>query len=371
MGSKNQDNAEASKNTLSKKSGDPVPDKKKGNQPCDKQDKHWIGVRVEDEDGNLVKDVTVHLKLPGDNELDVDMGSAKLEKDGSYHTKKIYDAGTCEFSFPEMINLEWWPKGGAAGAATANGTATVADGDCTVSIAEALKFRDYHSIWDRSENNNLKKDRPTPNHLTKDDALSTPDEKDKVEKKAMDQVWIFVVKNRKPAKLRIVLTDKDGKPLGGKKWDLKTPVADSGTTGNDGLVEVKELPGKYKDASVEVTLKDAAKPPKKSLPPKTPDPPPYPLNIIPDDFKDKNEKLDFGKQLVKVEVKIGSLEAFNRKPGVLARLHNLGFCCDIDSDDPRIEKGVKAYQRFFMKNKNGSGKPEDIQDDARTRHDKA
>jgi hypothetical protein len=337
--------------------------------PCEKKDKHWVGVRVEDEDGKLVKPITVHMKLPDASELDVDMRTAALDGSGAFKTAVIYDPGNCEFSFPELYNLEWWPKGGKAGDATANQSVTVTDGDCMVSIAETLGFREYHSIWDRGENSEFKKKRTNPNQLSKDDTLKVPDQKDKVEKKAMDQVWIFVVKNKKPAKLRMILTDKDGKPLGNKAWELKAPIVDSGKTGNDGLVEVKELPGKHKSATVSVTIKDPVTPPAKPPAPTQPDPPPYPLTVIPDDFKDKTDPPDYDKHVVELELKIGSLESFDLKPGVLGRLHNLGFGCEIDSDDPHVTKAVKSYQKWFLKNDNGSGKPEDIQDDAKKRHD--
>jgi len=57
------------------------------------------------------------------------------------------------------------------------------------------------------------------------------------------------------------------------------------------------------------------------------------------------------------------------KEGTLARLHNLAFGCDVDSDDAHAVHAVKAYQLFYLKAKDGSGKIADIQDDAAQRHD--
>lgn len=369
MGSKKKENAEKSKEQIEKKKPEPVPKKNDPDLPCDKENKHWVGVRVEDEKGKLVKDVTVHLKLPDGSDVDIDMATAAVGADGAYKTCKTYDPGTCDFSFPSLFNLEWWPKGAKAGAATANGSAVAADGDCAVSIAEALGFREYHSVWDRSENTDLKSKRVNPNHLTPADTLKTPDQKDKIEKKAMDQVWTFVVKTKILPRLRVVLTDKDGKALGNKEWEFKSPIVETGKTGADGLLEIDEIPGKYKSATVQVTLEDAKVGPAAPAAPTQPDPPPYPLVVLPADFKDKNDPIDFGKLLVDLEFKLGSLEAFDQKLGILVRLRNLGFGCDVDSDDARITKAVKAYQRWFLKEKKGSGKTGDIQADLKKRHD--
>src|SRR5438105_2380317 len=51
-------------------------------------EKHWIGVKVVDEDGKLARDVTVQCKCDDGSSLSVDMSTAGLAKDGSYVTPK-------------------------------------------------------------------------------------------------------------------------------------------------------------------------------------------------------------------------------------------------------------------------------------------
>jgi hypothetical protein len=103
--------------------------------------------------------------------------------------------------------------------------------------------------------------------------------------------------------------------------------------------------------------------------PAPPDSPPYPPPIVAADFKDKMPDPDYSARAVEWTLAIGGLPSFNVKEGVLARLHNLGFSCDVDSDDDTVAKAVKAYQRLYLNNKNGSGVPADIQADIRDRHD--
>jgi hypothetical protein len=52
-------------------------------------------------------------------------------------------------------------------------------------------------------------------------------------------------------------------------------------------------------------------------------------------------------------------------------LHNLGFGCDVEDGADVSARAVKAYQRFFLKNMNGTGVAKDIESDIRDRHDKA
>lgn len=335
--------------------------------------KHWIGVKVVDEDGNTVKDVTVQCSMDDGFAFPVDLSKETLEGDGSYKTGKVLDGANCAFSFPSLFDVEWWPQGGSAGkAASVTATPPAEDGDCLLSIADRLGFRSYHSIWDQPQNNTLKKDRPNPNMLVKGDVLNAPDQNTKVEKKPLDQTWTFVVKNRKPFKLSLVLIDKDDKPLSGKQWELKTPVSQKGATGGDGLAEITGLKPGDKAATLKVTMEAARTPPNK-IPPAAPagGPPPYPPAIVAADFKDKMPDPDYSEQVVEWNLTIGGMPSFNDKTGVLARLHNLGFGCDIDSDDETASRAVKAYQNLYMNNKNGSGLTADIQNDLRPRHDQA
>lgn len=339
-------------------------------QSCDeKKQKHFIGIKVLDEEGKVVKDVVVKGKGDDGTALTIDLSSATLEKDGTFRTKKVLDAANFDFTFPDVFNVEWWPAGGSASAATSTAPVTVTPGDCLLSIADALKFRNYHSIWDQTQNDTLKATRPNANMLLKDDVVNAPDKKDKVETKAVDQVWAFTVKSRKPFKLRMVLLDRDDKPISGKKWELKTPIAQKGTTGGDGLIEITGLKPSDKTGTLVVSMRDKQTAPVKPTPPAPTTPPPYPPVIVADDYKDKIPAPDFTAQTVEWTLSLGALPPVKEKTGTLARLHNLGFGVDVDSDEPKTKRAVKAYQRFYLNNKTGSGTPADIQDDAGTRHD--
>jgi hypothetical protein len=334
------------------------------------KEKHWIGVKVVDETGKPVKDVTVQCKLDDGTVLTMDVSASA---DGSYKTEKVLDAAKGDFSFSSLYNVEWWPEGGSGGKSP-SGTpaAAVAPGDCVLSIADSLGFRNYHSVWDQPQNDALKKDRPNPNMLASGDVVQTPDKKDKVVKKAVDQTWIFVVRRKRPFTLRLVLYDKNDKPLSGKAWELKTPLSQKGTTGGDGLIEITGLQPSDKTGTLEVTMAPAKPAPaRKPAPPATPaaNPTPYPPPIVPQDFKDKLPAPDTGPQIVTWNISIGALPAVKVKEGTLARLHNLGFGCDVNSDDAHATRAVKAYQLFYLKAKDGSGKIVDIQDDTAKRHD--
>jgi hypothetical protein len=370
MGAKNKKNAQDSGSGIQKnQSNKPVPKKDEGAVESCPYRKHWFGAKVVDEAGNIVTDVAAKIKLIDGSEVEVDF-AADTDDDGVWKTEKVLPAGDCVVAFPEVYNMEWWPQGGSGGDFTVAQSYDVADGDCAVSIAAQLGFRDYLSIWTRTKNKGLKAKRPNANQLLIGDTLMAPDQKDKTVSKATDKVWTFVVKTRKPTKLRLTLVDKDNKPLSGKDWELLSPTSDSGTTGGDGLIEFNDIPLDQNSAKLKVKLADPPPPLDPLDPVDTTAPMPYPINIIPTDFKDAGEaKTPQG--TVEWTLQVGSLPTFDDATGVQARLHNLGFGCNTGDDDDRTAKAVKAYQKFFQSKKNPSGATKDIASDIRDRHDKA
>lgn len=245
------------------------------------------------------------------------------------------------------------------------GTTKVTDGDCMSSIAEAHGFRDYHSVYDDGANKNLKSKRPNPNALVIGDDVFLPDTKIKVEKKSTDKTWTFVVKKAHPVRLRIVIIDREDKPVSGRKWDLISPVAKSGTTGKNGLIDL-EIPANAKAGELKLHV---AAPPE----PKTAAPAPaagkvvYPPVIKPTDFKDPAiPPLKDGDE--KWTLKIGSLPSPNALAGIQARLQNLGFRAVIESvAGPKTTAAVKAYQKKYKLV--GSGQYTEIEADLTKRHD--
>jgi hypothetical protein len=58
------------------------------------------------------------------------------------------------------------------------------------------------------------------------------------------------------------------------------------------------------------------------------------------------------------------------KSGVMGRLRNLGYNCDVDSDDEIVTAAVKSYQKAVLKDANPTGNHADIQQTLDDRHSK-
>lgn len=257
---------------------------------------------------------------------------------------------------------------------------TVGDGDCVVSIADQLGLSDYHSLWDDGGNSGLKRKRPNPNQLVNGDEVKAPTAKTKTVSKAVDATWTFVVKTKKPPKLRLVIIDKDDKPLAGKGWRLMVgkalgipaPKTAEGKIKTDGLIEMADIDPQEKYGKLQVTWLEVKKPPKKKAVPAAPKfkKPTYPRPIVTGEFKDADPAAPpADNRIMEWTLKIGSLPAFDHISGVQARLNNLGFRCDPDAQAARSESDIKAYQRTRLKSKTPSGVAADIQKGLRDRHD--
>jgi hypothetical protein len=247
----------------------------------------------------------------------------------------------------------------------------VKDGDCMVSLADSLGMHDYHTLYDDGVNAALKGTRPNPDQLAVGDDVKLPPTKGKVHSKAVDQTWTFVIKAKKPTKLRIVIVDSKDESLAGKPWSYSAPKALSGKTKNDGLIEIADFPPQETAAAFELTWRET-KPPKPPKPEedkkfKTPT---YPRPIKASEFKDDAPKApDAADDKIEFTLKIGSLPDFDSDKGVLARLHNLGHACEPDSDATVTIKAVKAFQRARLGQKTPSGAAADIRASARDKHD--
>jgi hypothetical protein len=343
----------------------PVPGGKAGAAPCQK---HWVGVRVEDEDGAIVKDIQVHAQMTDGSDFTMNLASQPLWPDGSYHTQVVLPAGTCNFGLPDVHDVEWWPKGGAAGAVPPDDSDSAGHGVCASSIAARREFRNYHSFWDDPKNKPLKDKNRNPNQLSTDDEVYYSTRKKKMAPQPVDAVLALVVKKPRPIKLRIVLFDHDGKPIANARWTMTSPVSKNGTTGADGLIEIDNFPPKEEKGNLDVVLPARAK---FGRVPANPAGAPlaYPPPLVYTDFKDSTDKEPPERDTAHWTLKIGSLPPFNTKEGVRGRIGNMGFRCKTSSNDKETTRAVKAYQRFVLNNHNGSGVPSDIQDDAHTRHD--
>lgn len=375
MGGKNKNSGQSSGSSMQQQSSSSTPQQNSQPQPCEKPVKHWIGVRVEDEAGNLAQDVTIHCVL-SDMTFDVGMGNVILDKTtNAFKTDKISTAGTCDFSIPKVYDVEWWPKGDTPPSSFPDEQGASLDpGDCVVSGAAKTGYRDYKTVWNCSGNSDLQTNSPNPNQQTAGTSVRGPAQKTKTVTKATDQAWTFVVRTIKPPKLSLILIDKTGAPLSGLKWELSV-LGKSGTTGGDGKIEVTSAALiNMKLETLRVTMKAAQTPPTTTTPAPTPasDPPAYPPPIVVADFKDRTPAMDYTEQIVKWNLNVGYLEPFNVHTGALERLHNLGFGCSTDLKSQATSEGepqtIKAYNKLYSKS---ATTWDDIKEDVRDRHDTA
>lgn len=247
----------------------------------------------------------------------------------------------------------------------------VKDGDCMVSLADSLGMHDYHTLYDDGVNAGLKGTRPNPNQLVEGDDVKLPPTKGKVHSKAVDQTWTFVIKAKKPTKLRVVMVDGKDKPLAGKSWAYSAPKALSGKTKGNGLIEIADFPPQEVAAAFELSWRET-KPLKPAKPEKDEKfkKPTYPRPIKASEFTDDAPKAaDAADDKIDFTLKIGSLPDFDSDKGVRARLHNLGHACEPDSDATVTTKIVKAFQRARLAQKTPSGAAADIRASARDKHD--
>jgi hypothetical protein len=236
------------------------------------------------------------------------------------------------------------------------------------SVAADHGYRNYLSLWQHAGNAALASQRPNPNTLEKGDALRFPDKKKRRVVKATDQTWTLVVKKQRPTQLRIVLFDRQGQPLSGCAWKMTAPVAHSGTTGADGRIEIKDLPATDKSATLEVTLLAAARAGAVADPAAAPLA--YPPPIMYSAFKDPEVAEPPGRLQAVWTLDLGSLRSFDCLEGVQARLGNIGFRCAPGAKDGVTQRAIKAYQRLYDHQRNGSGLFGDIQVSLHNRHDR-
>jgi hypothetical protein len=120
---------------------------------------------------------------------------------------------------------------------------TVEQGDHLPQIADEHGFSDWHTIWDDPSNAELRQQRKDPGVLAPGDRLYIPDKTESDgEKVPTCSTARFRVKRSLP-KLRLIVRGFGGKPLA--NTDCKVTVSGASTTahtGADGLVEIDLAP---------------------------------------------------------------------------------------------------------------------------------
>jgi hypothetical protein len=187
----------------------------------------------------------------------------------------------------------------------------VQQGDCLASIAKQYGFADWNTIYGDASNAEFRKLRPDPYVLLPGDRLNIPDKKTKTESRETTKVHVFQLR-RKHTRLRIVVRDIDGKPLGGKKYHLTVKdEVHEGVLQEDGLLD-EPIPADALDGELKLWAEE-----------------------------------DFPEHADTWTLKLGHLDPVEDLKGVQARLNNLGYDCGpVDGiSGPRTQAAIKAFQK--------------------------
>ena len=187
----------------------------------------------------------------------------------------------------------------------------VQQGDCLASIAKQYGFADWNTIYNDGLNAAFRKLRPDPHVLLPGDRLYIPDKNLKSESCQTGMVHRFKLL-RKQTRLRIVVRDIDGTPLGGKKYNLRVEdEVNEGVLPDNALLD-KPIPADALEGELKVWIED--------------------------DFPDYPDTWT---------LKLGHLDPVESLAGVQARLNNLGYdCSPVDGiNGPRTQAAVKAFQK--------------------------
>jgi len=185
----------------------------------------------------------------------------------------------------------------------------VEQGECLSSIARKYGFASWNTIYDHSENTDLKRTRDNPNVVFPGDQIFIPEKTPRSEQCATERKHTFKLGEKKTF-LRLVLKNEEGQPLSNFKYKLVIEgVIREGQTGENGLIqqEIRTL-----DEEGELTV--------------------FPVDASEDGFT--------------CHVRLGHLDPVNEVSGIQARLNNLGFDAGpIDGiDGPITRSAVKVFQ---------------------------
>jgi hypothetical protein len=186
---------------------------------------------------------------------------------------------------------------------------TVKQGDHLSSIAKALGFSDYQTIWNDGNNAALKQQRQNPNVLFPGDQLYIPDREPRVEPRPTEVRHKFV-KHGPTLKLQLVLEDQYEKPIANAECEL--------TLDGNVLQVVTDATGKI-------------------VHPITPDTKDAMLVI-----KDPQTPFSY----IQIPIKIGYIDPVDQVSGQAARLNNLGYDAGDGSDDDadQFQSALEEFQ---------------------------
>ena len=182
---------------------------------------------------------------------------------------------------------------------------TVKQGECIESIAFEKGFF-WETVWNDSQNAELKRERKNPNTLLPGDKVFVPEKQEKEVSGATEQTHRFKRKGV-PSKLHIIMK-RGGEPRANEPYTLDIDgELFSGTTNAEG--ELK--------------------------------------HFIPPNAKAGTLKVGEEPDAVQYELKLGYVDPIAEISGVQGRLNNLGFDCGQPDGkmSPRTVEAIKAFQQ--------------------------
>lgn len=196
------------------------------------------------------------------------------------------------------------------------GDYVVQSGECMSSIGFKHGFF-WETLWNDSNNSDLKKQRKNPNVLLQGDRVHIPDLRLRQESGATEKRHRFKRKSV-PAKLRLQIKDHEDKPRANEKYKLEI----------DGSHQTGNLDG---DGFLDVPISPQA----------------------------QRALLRVGDEEEEFEIKLGGTDPVTELSGVQHRLNNLGYACGVP--DGELNGETKAALMKFQKDQGleVTGEPDD------------
>ena len=179
------------------------------------------------------------------------------------------------------------------------------ENECLISISEKFGHH-WETIWNHSENSEIKAIRKDARVMKKGDRLMIPPVAGKQEQVASEKRHKFVRKGI-PALVRIQVL-REGQPMAGQPWKaVVDSVSKEGTSAGDGIVEIP-IGNQAKFARLEVGT---------------------------------------GEELTIYELRLGQLDPPDTVSGAQARLNNLGYPCGkVDGIlGPNTRTAITGFQK--------------------------
>lgn len=189
---------------------------------------------------------------------------------------------------------------------------TVQQGENLAKIAKQYGFKSHNTIWDDPSNEELRRNRLSPNILYPGDVINIPDKTSYKIKLPTNKVHTLVVRSPPPQKLRIKVLDQDGVNWQGIRATLVVGEESIDTVlTENGFIELY-LPEDHEDTgTLELYLDEDSEQPSHS----------FTLNL-------------------------SHLDPADQVTGMQSRLNSLGYLCgNADGEEgPKTNHAVKEFQ---------------------------